>query len=1264
MKISRWNPLIFVLLVFLAPSVVAQSDGTLKNEEFVLGYGLSIFYPQNWEVGPKMYSNAFEIHARSVASPDPDEESSRQRELRSYSRILITFEQRRNHEEALGRLREIVSERPEPAKFSNIAGWSALTRIYHAPLPKIGKEDSYNQIDTTWTTTAVAVDALLVRFDSTLALDSPAEFVQQAIEIAESLTSETTRDPKDTDAETKALQEFSPRSMSVAIPPVVSLTRYNILRDKFDTSDLTAGAAPGTPGAVFSVQAGVGELEIAVTDDGQNIVVGANSGYSFSNDGGLTWTFGGGTPALFPRNGDPSLAVGASDNFYYGFIGFPNGSVASGGVTGCSTGISRSTDNGATFPFVNHAVLCTNAGATQCFPDQEHIGSDRDNAAPGGGDEVYSVWRNFAPSGAAWTSCLTVGAANVTPSIVCSQDDAANWTAPAAVGAGDYPRISVASDGFVYAVYRSGNNIMLNKYNACSAGLTQQAGFPVTVAAAVPNVTCPVPGLDRCNNGNHLRSMTVVADDTNANHIYVAYATTSVAGNENIVVKDSIDGGLTWPNATTINSATTARRFMPWICSVTGAGIVSWFDRSAATAANNDFTDYYVGGASAQGSNLVAHIERNLSVNADPSCASGWPCAPRSSNDSESCSVQPQFAGRCRSPGGGGSLNVCDFSASGCPVGETCTTGGGCPKYGDYNGNACISNRIYTAWASATAPPGLPAPGGLTVYSAVTAVSDFYVRDWTDSPASGDNGAEPSTHANFYSTSDVWNRRGGTNPGAFVNDQPENEDAGNGVGNIGDNWAFARIRRNTAPPTGDALVTAHFLVSKLGTGSNYVDVSSADPDVSFTDPDPTILFNAADLGPTTTIGYPWHLNAITSSHLCLAVEISSVGDAFIAPSLLGYAPGWPTTDQKVLADNNKAQRNMGLSTTPARGSAGAAGFWAIAHNAATFTRDMVIRVDATDRVFSRLESPMLSIIGERQRLFKPGDQIVLKGMSPGENRWLGVVFPAPKGKAGEVLTVQFTEQVEEQSVNGFSLGVRLADNKRLARDGLELHRSVMTRLDLGFNVKGAGELSKIAEHLLSDEQSGAKEYTTYIREYYDQIHEVILQFLKHSKINLFDTRDSLKLARKQGRNGELHEFSVIYGTLLNKVDSLATLTQISIGDAADISQTVRWQHELAEIMSTSRKSACAARLSLSSKEFARDYSLRRIGNRDYPGFLQKQLDCMTALANDLELNLDKEVSRISESIKLGSPQHVQGAHRNYLLKLASTGELSVRQVAD
>lgn len=108
-----------------------------------------------------------------------------------------------------------------------------------------------------------------------------------------------------------------------------------------------------------------------------NVVVAANSGYSNSTDGGQNFTFRGGTPGTFFRDGDPTLAVGASGAFYYGFIGFPDGTAGALGVSGCSNSIGRSTDNGVTFPVVGHAVLCPQTGAI-CLPDQPHIAADMD----------------------------------------------------------------------------------------------------------------------------------------------------------------------------------------------------------------------------------------------------------------------------------------------------------------------------------------------------------------------------------------------------------------------------------------------------------------------------------------------------------------------------------------------------------------------------------------------------------------------------------------------------------------------------------------------------------------------------------------------------------------------------------------------------------------------------------------------------------------------------------------------------------------------
>ena len=52
-------------------------------------------------------------------------------------------------------------------------------------------------------------------------------------------------------------------------------------------------------------------------------------------------------------------------------------------------------------------------------------------------------------------------------------------------------------------------------------------------------VPCPVPGLDRCNNGNTLASPTVSPDPGRELTVFVSFATRNLTadGNENIIVR-------------------------------------------------------------------------------------------------------------------------------------------------------------------------------------------------------------------------------------------------------------------------------------------------------------------------------------------------------------------------------------------------------------------------------------------------------------------------------------------------------------------------------------------------------------------------------------------------------------------------------------------------------------------------------------------------------------------------------------------------------
>jgi hypothetical protein len=665
------------------------------------------------------------------------------------ARALVTTENRRSAQEAVERLGDIAAEDATAPTLTTIQGWPAIERTSVITLPRVGADDRVKKpvtpVETvTVRTVAIAVGSTIVRVETTLAPKANASLLDE-VDAKQTLNLTIKGDPvraKSALDQVQGMMRRGPAAMPLPLAPPSPQDLLELQVPRPRVGSAVGELRPATAEGATSVQQGVGELEVAASNDGRNVVIAANSGFSNSTDSGRTYTARGGLPAPFPSDGDPSLAVGASGNFYLAWIGYPNGTAAANNVTGCSNSLARSTDSGQTFAFRGHMIVCPNTG-TVCFPDQEHIAADRVNRS-GGNDQIYNVWRNFTPAGTA-TSCGSLGSGFVAPRIVCSSNGGTSFGPPTNIGNGDFPRVAVGRDGFVYVVYVSGSSVMLNKFSSCANGLNQQTGFPVTVGSYTAP-SCPVPGLDRCNDGNTLASPTAAVDDTNANHVYVAWATSSASGNENIIVADSSNGGSSFPRSVRVSGGAAARRFMPWVCATSGVAHVGWYDRRSATASANDRTRYWGGTAAVASSGLVAGSEYDVSGVDDAECST-WPCTPRASGDSESCSVQPQLAGVCCTNPPPPATPVCgatrcDLSSPTCPAGNTCQFGGGCPKYGDYNGIGCAAGRVYHAWSSATPPAGVTSPGaGINVYADVRAPAPGVGAIWvsTGTACSGES---------------------------------------------------------------------------------------------------------------------------------------------------------------------------------------------------------------------------------------------------------------------------------------------------------------------------------------------------------------------------------------------------------------------------------------------------------------------------------------------------------------------------------------------
>jgi len=709
MHLTKW----FLTAAVSSLTILCGVSGSLaqQNKDMqVLSFApqSEIRFAAPWTPSARQYTNAQELVVMRPGPPTTDERGVIQATEYPVARVLITTEPRHSHADALKRLESIAAYRQSPAAFIEVGGWPAVEVQFVEPLPRRGAKEeeeaevSAPDVSVQRAITAIAAADKVVMFDVSVLLDAPQGLMESAKQMTRSARFAKQGEPNEVKKALEMLRATEEKRQSRLKQSQSVAPGESVMGE--------AGAAMSQAGVPVAVQTGLGELEIAASANANNIIIASNGGLSFSTNRGASFMRG--ATGVFGLN-DPSLARAASGNFYLAVIAFPTGTPAHLNVSGCTHAVSRSTDNGANFGLQGYSARCPNTGTGICFPDQEHIAGDVRNVAPGG-DQLYAVWRNFAPTGAV-LNCGSIGSGLVTPSITCSQNNGATWTATAAIpGAGDFPRVAVGRDGTVYVVTISGNSVLINRFTSCASGLTAATGFPLTVATLNGTVTCPVSGLDRCNNGNTLSSPVVAPDPANANRLFVSFAENIGVNSEQIVAAESTDRGSTFPVLRRVSNTPSARRFLPWSCVARGKVWVGWYDRRAASGTNNDLTDYFVGSTSG--------TPWNLSNNPDPQCASGWPCAPRSVNDSEACSVQPQLAGVCQVGG-----MRCDFSAGtgagGCPTGGPCRIGGGCPKYGDYNGIAYADNFVIAAWSSATPPRGVTAPSpGINVYADVVAV--------------------------------------------------------------------------------------------------------------------------------------------------------------------------------------------------------------------------------------------------------------------------------------------------------------------------------------------------------------------------------------------------------------------------------------------------------------------------------------------------------------------------------------------------------------
>src|SRR5712692_9742852 len=116
--------------------------------------------------------------------------------------------------------------------------------------------------------------------------------------------------------------------------------------------------------------------------------------FSFTTDGGQTWTFGGPVPLENSGDsaGDPALAADADGTFYYAYL---EGVISKGHfLTRADLVVAKSTDGGRTFPTLSVAMQ----GSSTDFPDKDYLGVDASAVSPFRGN-IYVGWTDFGSAG-------------------------------------------------------------------------------------------------------------------------------------------------------------------------------------------------------------------------------------------------------------------------------------------------------------------------------------------------------------------------------------------------------------------------------------------------------------------------------------------------------------------------------------------------------------------------------------------------------------------------------------------------------------------------------------------------------------------------------------------------------------------------------------------------------------------------------------------------------------------------------------------------
>lgn len=266
-----------ILTISLGPTLAAaQTQPTVDIDR-----GITLPYGPPWMVDPNAPRHSTILY---FVPTDTSGEA--------LARLMISTEHRRTHADALHRVEQIAHNRREVKRklggsqqFYVLGGWPTAERRYRAPLEgeledKASVIPTGDSEQTLRLSIAIAADTFVVRFEGVLLPGASDALLDEMVTLVRGVQFLAEGNPDISQRDLHVIHQ-PPRDEFVQPPPPFQL-------------EFTPQGDTSTP--LLKLGGSSGELEVAATPNGQNVVVATQGGFFSSTDAGKTFPAGGPVP--------------------------------------------------------------------------------------------------------------------------------------------------------------------------------------------------------------------------------------------------------------------------------------------------------------------------------------------------------------------------------------------------------------------------------------------------------------------------------------------------------------------------------------------------------------------------------------------------------------------------------------------------------------------------------------------------------------------------------------------------------------------------------------------------------------------------------------------------------------------------------------------------------------------------------------------------------------------------------------------------------